>query len=372
MIKIGITGQSGFIGSHLYNILRTKSGFESIEFEDSYFNDKKKLRNFVKDCDAIVHLAAMNRHEDENVIYETNIKLVKELIAAMEDEKVNPHIIFSSSIQENLNNLYGKSKQEGRILFEKWAKRNKAKFTALIIPNVFGPFGKPFYNSFIATFSYLLVNNKTPEIKTDNSVNLIYVGSLCEKIINEISTSDNKILSINVKPDFNLKVSQVLNNLIAYKNQYIKSGIIPELKNINEVNLFNTFTSYIDYESFFPIKLKKNTDERGSFVEVIKTGIGGQISFSTTKKGITRGNHYHTRKIERFAVIKGKAIIELRKIGSDKKIKFYLNGNNPSFVDMPIWYTHNITNIGNEELYTQFWINEWYNPDDPDTFYEEV
>jgi len=118
--------------------------------------------------------------------------------------------------------------------------------------------------------------------------------------------------------------------------------------------------------------LKKHSDERGSFVETIKLKSGGQVSFSTTVPGITRGNHFHTRKAERFAVIKGVAKIELRKIGTDEKYTFILDGENPSYVDMPIWFTHNITNIGNEELYTIFWINEEYNSEDPDTYFEEV
>jgi UDP-2-acetamido-2,6-beta-L-arabino-hexul-4-ose reductase len=115
-----------------------------------------------------------------------------------------------------------------------------------------------------------------------------------------------------------------------------------------------------------------NTDDRGTFVETIKSNLGGQVSFSTTKPGITRGNHFHTRKIERFAVIKGKARIQLRRIGTDNILNFDLDGNHPSYVDMPIWYTHNITNVGNDELYTIFWINEFFDPDDSDTFFEKV
>ena len=126
----------------------------------------------------------------------------------------------------------------------------------------------------------------------------------------------------------------------------------------------------MDIPNYYPVKLVMNTDNRGSFVETIKSQLGGQVSFSTTKPGITRGNHFHTRKIERFAVIKGKARIQLRRIGTSKIINFDLDGNQPSYVDMPVWYTHNITNTGNEDLYTIFWINEFFNPDDPDTYFE--
>lgn len=140
----------------------------------------------------------------------------------------------------------------------------------------------------------------------------------------------------------------------------------------NDVALFNTYRSYIDLESIFPRKLKLNSDERGTFVETIRLGVGGQVSFSTTFPGITRGNHFHTRKIERFTVISGKALIKLRQIGTNRVFSFELNGEDPAYVDMPVWYTHNIKNIGSTELLTQFWINEWYDESNPDTFFENV
>ena len=144
------------------------------------------------------------------------------------------------------------------------------------------------------------------------------------------------------------------------------------LKDKFEHNLFNTYRSYIDYKTHFPVKFTQHTDPRGAFVEVIRLGIGGQCSFSTTVPDITRGNHYHTRKIERFAVIKGKALIQLRKIDTDEVLDFYLDGTEPAYVDMPIWYTHNIKNIGAEDLYTIFWIDEPFNPEDADTYFESV
>ncbi len=145
--------------------------------------------------------------------------------------------------------------------------------------------------------------------------------------------------------------------------------MIPDLSNTFERNLYNTFLCYVDHESFFPFHLKLNTDNRGSFVETVKLNSGGQVSFSTTVPGITRGNHFHIRKAERFAVIKGKARIEIRRVGTNNKLSFELDGARPSFVDMPIWHTHNITNIGEEELYTIFWVSEHYDANDPDTYF---
>lgn len=379
MIKVGITGQSGFVGTHLFNTLGLlPDKFERVPFEDNFFSDEPKLKGFVQQCDAIVHLAAMNRHNDADVIYETNIQLVKQLIKACEETSSTPHILFSSSTQEERDNPYGKSKKEGRKLLEKWAMRNYARFTGFIIPNVFGPFGNPYYNSFIATFCHQLTHNEQPKIDTDGSVKLIYVGELITEIIDHIFAMANEadpdaiVDEVPIKHTSENKVSEVLVLLESFKANYFKEGIFPNLNNPFERNLFNSFVSYIDHKKFFPFHLKQNTDDRGSFVETVKMNSGGQVSFSTTKPGITRGNHFHTRKAERFAVIKGKARIELRRIGTDEILSFELNGENPSFVDMPIWYTHNITNIGNEDLYTIFWISEFFDANDPDTFFEEV
>lgn len=377
MIKIGITGQAGFVGTHLYNTIGLNpEEFERIPFCDSYFQDDKALRTFVKSCDVIVHLAAMNRHPDPAVIYETNLLLVKQLVSAMEAERVTPHVLFSSSTQEEKDNEYGNSKREGRELFEQWAVRSGASFTGMVVPNVFGPFGLPNYNSFIATFCYKLVHGEFPEVMVDSPVRLIYVGSLCNHILDKIrhkaQHAKTSIERDEVPFDFEKKVTEILSLLENFESLYLKQGFIPEMKDLNEVNLFNTFRSYMNYATHFPVKLIKHADPRGVFVETIKLGVGGQVSFSTTVPEITRGNHYHTRKIERFTVIKGKARIQLRKVGTNEVLDFFLDGKEPAYVDMPVWYTHNITNIGEEELYTQFWINEWYDPNDGDTYFEEV
>ncbi|PJA04471.1 MAG: epimerase [Flavobacteriales bacterium CG_4_10_14_0_2_um_filter_35_18] len=377
-ITIGITGQAGFVGTHLFNFLGIQENVERILFRDEFFQDEKVLQAWVSQCDVIVHLAALNRHNDPEVIYKTNLELVQKLISACEATNSKPHILFSSSTQEEKDNLYGKSKKEGRELFEKCAERNGAQFTGLIIPNVFGSFGNPYYNSFIATFCHQLTHGEQPKIEVDGEVKLIYVGELVKEIFSVISDSllvtSHQSLITNHQLQFTteIKVSKVLSFLESYKSNYFEKGIISNLDNEFEKNLFNTFLCYIDHKSFFPFQLTKHSDERGSFVETIKLNSGGQVSFSTTVPGITRGNHFHTRKAERFAVIKGKARIELRKIGTEEVLSFELDGDKPSFVDMPIWYTHNITNIGNEDLYTIFWINEHYNAEDGDTFFEIV
>ena len=389
MIKIGITGQSGFIGTHLFNTLSLfKDKFILIPFEDNYFNETSKLESFIKECDVIVHLAAMNRHSNPEVLYRTNIELVQKLISAFERTSSRPYVIMSSSLQEFLDNPYGKSKREGRELFNKWADKTNAMFTGLIIPNVFGPFGVPFYNSVISTFSYQLVNNLEPKIEIDNQLSLIYVndlvnfiieliekyGSLAQAIKNRKSREDNldyppRILNIN--PQASYKVSELLEKLQGFKEIYYQNSIFPDLSNYFDLCLFNTFRSYIPLDNY-PRLFKVNADERGIYVEWAKSVSKGQSSYSTTKPQIIRGNHFHLRKVERFTVIEGNASIKLRKYGTTEVIEYILDGDEPAFVDIPIWFTHNITNIGDSNLITLFWTNEFYNPGDPDTYYEPV
>lgn len=372
MIKVGITGQSGFIGTHLYNYLGLqKDSVIRIPFRDEFFADTGRLEEFVQECDTIVHLAALNRHHDPDVIYDTNIKLVKKLIDTCEKTASKPHILFSSSTQEERDNVFGRSKREGRELLTKWAEKNNALFTGMVIPNVFGPFGMPYYNSVVATFSYQLSHNEEPRVDVDAQIKLIYINDLVKTIYdtiqNKVSEKEFKVQHTN-----EIKVTQILSILNNFRSLYFEKGEFPDLTDPFIRNLFNTFVCYSDIENHFPVMLNQKTDERGSFIETIRMNSGGQVSFSTTKPGITRGNHFHTRKAERFAVIKGKALIQLRRIGTDKVLNFELDGREPSYVDMPVWYTHNITNAGNDELYTIFWINEFYDPDDPDTYFEKV
>ena len=196
-------------------------------------------------------------------------RLVKQLIAAMEAENVTPHVIMASSIQEGRDNLYGKSKREGRRLFDKWANENGAKFTAAVIPNVFGPFGRPNYNSVVATFCHKLTHGETPQIDVDGSLSLIYINSLCRKFI-QIVRGEIKENPYYVPHCTEKKVSEILDLLNYFKENYFDKQIIPEFKEQFEFDLFNTFVCYIDHKEFYPGKFVPHTDERGSFVEVLK------------------------------------------------------------------------------------------------------
>ncbi|RQP14620.1 MAG: NAD-dependent epimerase/dehydratase family protein, partial [Chryseobacterium sp.] len=270
MQKIGITGQDGFVGKHLYNTLGLfPEEFERIEFKREYFDNDEQLDDFVNRCDAIVHLAAMNRHESEEVIYKTNVMLAQKLADSLSRTGSKVHVLFSSSSQEERDNLYGRSKKEGREILAAQTLRNGGNFTGLIIPNVFGPFGRPNYNSFIATFCYKLTHGEQPEIQTDGEVKLIYVGELVEEIIGRIrrnvTEKEFRVAHTSVH-----KVAEVFAKLNRFREEYFEKGEIPALQTVFDRQLFNTFRSYIDHASHFPVKLTKHTDPRGAFVEVIR------------------------------------------------------------------------------------------------------
>jgi UDP-2-acetamido-2,6-beta-L-arabino-hexul-4-ose reductase len=371
MIKVGVTGSNGFIGWHLCRTLELDiSKYKLISFKREWFEETDKLDSFVSKCDVIVHLAGVNRHFDEEYIYNTNIDLANKFVESFNRTEFKGQVIFSSSTQEENNNNFGKSKRVAREIFSNWSRKNKTQFNGLLIPNVFGAFGIPNYNSVIATFCHQLINNEIPNIIIDASLNLIYIDDLIKNILKIFKNDHNESNRIPYNDTY--KVSEILKILTSFKSSYFEKGLMPALRNQFEINLFNTFRSYISMENHFPIKYKNNVDNRGNFVEIIKLEIAGQVSFSTTQKDITRGNHFHTRKIERFSVIKGKALIQLRKVRTNKIINYYLSGEEPAYVDMPIWHIHNIKNIGEEELYTIFWINEIYDINNSDTYFENV
>jgi UDP-2-acetamido-2,6-beta-L-arabino-hexul-4-ose reductase len=369
-MKVGILGQTGFVGYHLKSYLQLKTDeIQLIPFDRSYFSDTKKLQNFVLECDVVVHLAGMNRGSDDQV-YECNLGLASQIVKALEKCHAKPYVLFASSTQEEKETSYGRSKKGATNLFIDWAIKNGAKFTSLIIPNVFGPFCKPYYNSVVATFCYQLTHNLEPKIETDDVLRLISVNDLVEYFHSLIREPAN---GFRVYPQnyTEIGVSEILLKLKEFKKIYFDEHVVPALNSVFDVHLFNTFRSYISPDHF-PVKSVPKSDERGNLVEAVKEKTGGQMFYSYTKPRKIRGNHYHRRKIERFFVVEGTASIKSRRIGSDQIIEYRLDGDEPSYVDIPVFYTHNITNIGETDLLTLFWTNELFDEADPDTYYEVV
>lgn len=369
-MNIAITGGDGFIGTHVANFIFSVSKIRCTGIVRSDFLGAEILSKKLAGCDCIVHLAGVNRHENSDYITSENIRLAHTLTDACDIIGIKPHILIASSTQEDLNNIYGNAKKAAREHIQDWAAKSGAKSSGLIIPNVFGPFGKPEYNSFIATFCHKIAQGEEPAIIKDNLVDLIYVLDLAKCIYQEISTPQYG--TIRIKATYSKKVSEVLSELKQFRKIYQECHTFPSLEDPFSLALFNTYRSYIRYDHY-PVPFILNTDDRGSFVEIARTNSQGQFSYSTTVPGVTRGNHYHTRKVERFAVIKGKAKISIRRIDKDQIIDYFVDGDEqPSFVDIPIWHTHKIINTGHSELLTLFWINEPYNAADPDTYFLDV
>ncbi|HQD27347.1 MAG TPA: NAD-dependent epimerase/dehydratase family protein, partial [Methanoculleus thermophilus] len=273
LLKVGITGQSGFIGYHLTQYLRLHGDeIEVVPFDAAYFRDPDQLEQFVRQCDVVVHLAAMNRGPDDE-LFATNVGLVQQLIEALERAGQTPHIIFSSSTQEERDNAYGRSKREGARLLAAWAERNNARCTSLVIPNVFGPFGRPFYNSVVATFCHQLTHDQEPRIDVDATLPLISVQELAREIFRVIQGAyDAPVVCLNATAE--MKVSDILARLCEFKEWYLDRHIVPNLNGPFDTALFNTFRSFIEPDHF-PVYPEVHADDRGYLAEVLKERSGG-------------------------------------------------------------------------------------------------
>ena len=367
-MKIGITGSNGFIGWHLRAFLKGKDEVEVITVSTSDF-EGNGLEKFALESEFIIHLAGVNRGEEDEV-YNSNVNMTKKLIEACDAVGSAPHIIFSSSIHCNKDTAYGKSKRKCAEMLEEWVTNSiNGRFSNLILPNVFGEFGIPFYNSVVSTFCYQVANDKESEITNDVTTNQIYAQEVASQIYDIILNDEEGSEEYKIEGN-EITVSEILAKLNEFKDCYDKHEV-PNVNNKFDLQLFNTYRSY-KYPDNCRSTFFLYEDDRGYLFEAAKCSSGGQVFFSTTKPSITRGNHYHTRKVERFVVIDGKAEINIRKILSNETNAFIVNGEDHQYIDMPTFCTHNVKNIGDTDLLMLFWCNEVFNPNDADTFYEEV
>lgn len=368
-MRIIISGYRGFIGAHLVRNLKLHYPEKELIFltkED--FKTANKLCKKINVEDLIFHLAGVNISSTDEEIINLNYEINNNLSLALKKIKFKGVLFFSSSLKEKTKTSYGRAKKLGREVFQKLSNELNFTFNYSLIPNVYGPFCKPNYNSFIATFSFNLINKKPVRIIQNDKINLIYIDDLIELLLKII---DNPIIKIDFKKSINiLKVSEVFDKLNYFFKIYICDNEFPRLENKFDIKLFNSFRSYIDLKNHFPQRHKFHEDDRGRFSEISRSYSKGQTSISYTNPGFTRGNHFHKRKIERFTVLKGKAEIQIKKYMTNEIISFKLSGENMSFIDIPIWHVHNIRNIGKKELITHFWINEFFEKNDNDTFLE--
>ena len=365
-MKIGITGIDGLLGWHLRAYLHGGRKATVRGVDRPTYSDPRSLADFVQDVDAVVHLAGVNRGNDAE-LEETNIDLTNRLIAACEKTGSKPHIVFASSTHADRDTAYGRSKRACAAKFRQWSDKNRANFTNLVLPHVFGEFGKPFYNSVVSTFCYQIANREAPTIVTDGDLELVHTQEVATRILQVIGKGES---GDNREQGRSIKVSELLAKLNEIARLY-NCQIVPDLRDLLDLRLFNTFRSYL-FPKYYPVTLSVHADSRGALFEAVKSRNAGQMFFSTTKPGVTRGNHYHTRKFERFLVTSGEAVIRLRKLFSGEIVEFRVSGSNPQYIDMPTFYIHNITNIGSTDLVTVFWAHEIFDKDDSDTYPESV
>jgi len=241
-LNVGITGQSGFIGGHLFNYLKLHNDIERIVFDKDFFSSSEKLKKFVLQCDVIVHLAGMSRHENQQLVYETNILLADKLINAMMEVKKKFHLIFISTTHDHKNTPYHISKRETVLMFEKWAASDNSRLTVIKTPNVFGPYSKPFFNSVVSTFCHQIANNEKINLNGNELLRLVDVHRLCNAIRKNLSDPNNR--NIVLPHEFELTLTDLANKLLYYKKTLDKL-VMPELKSLLDIRLFNTFISYI-------------------------------------------------------------------------------------------------------------------------------
>ena len=310
-MRVGITGAEGLIGTHVHAYFHGVEDVEVVPADIPEFATAELRRAFVSDCDAVVHLAGQNRGDDDE-LYRTNVTLAEQLIEACEAEDVQPHVIFSSSTHIYRETAYGRSKRECSRLLAGWADRSGARFTNLVLPNVFGEGGRPFYNSAVSTFCHQLAVGEEPTIIQDATIEFVHAQQVAAKVhavLSEGTTGD--LVMTGVKKT----VSEVLGKLQHIATLY-GEFVVPDLRERFDASLFNTYRSYL-FPSACPMTPALHSDARGHLFEAVRTLNGGQAFFSTTRPDITRGNHYHLRKFERFCVIRGQAVIRLRKLFSD-------------------------------------------------------
>ncbi|WP_426350437.1 capsular polysaccharide biosynthesis protein CapF [Alloiococcus sp. CFN-8] len=369
-MKILITGAKGFIGKNLIAELKNRKYLDILEYDID--TNQLLLEEYCQEADFIFHLAGVNRPKEQSEYMEGNFGFTSILLDKLKEHKNNCPIMISSSIQAEQDNPYGKSKKAGEDLMFSYGKDTGAKILVYRFPNVFGKWCRPNYNSAVATFCNNIARN-IPITVNDPSVvmNLVYIDDVVEELINALTGKENKDGDFCVVPMVHtITLGEIVDLIYSFKKSRDQLSI-PNVSDNFTKKLYSTYLSYLP-EDNFSYKLKMNVDNRGSFTEFIKTSERGQVSINISKPGITKGNHWHHTKNEKFLVVSGKGVIRFRKIDSDKVIEYYVSGDKLEVVDIPTGYTHNIENLGETDMVTVMWANEQFDTEKPDTYYLEV
>lgn len=368
-MKVLVTGANGFIGKNLVARLNELKNYEVISIDKD--NTREELVNGILEAEFIFHLAGINRPKDEKEFFEGNSGLTGDIVNILKENNKNTPIAITSSIQADLDNAYGQSKkisEEELLMYSAYAK---AKVFIYRLPNVFGKWCRPNYNSAVATFCHNIARSKEVWISDPSrEMTLVYIDDVVRNLIS--SMEDEGSLGGYVNVDVEHKAT--LGHIVELLNSFVESRktlMLPNMEDEFTKKLYSTYLSYLP-EDKFSYPLKMNVDNRGSFTEFLKTSDKGQVSINISKPGITKGNHYHHTKNEKFLVVSGEGVIQFRKIDSEEVIEYKVSGEKLEVIDIPVGYTHNIINTGTSDMVTVMWVNEVFNPEKPDTIFMEV
>ena len=359
-MNVLVTGASGFIGKNL--CLALKEAKHNV-FEFDIFSTPEELSAFINEADAVVHLAGVNRPLNPEEFINGNVNLTKRVLDLAAGSKKKPLIVFASSTQATLDNPYGKSKKQAEDLLL------SSGHPVLIyrLYNVFGKWCKPNYNSVIATFCHNVANDLPLQInKEAPSIDFVYIDDVVSCLIGALTQLSDDTIRYP-EPHYSKRLDDIADLLCRFKESR-KTFMAPPIEDAFARKLYATYLSYLP-EDAFAYPLDSHVDERGSFTEILKTLGLGQISVNVAKPGVTKGNHYHHTKNEKYLIVHGTCEIKLRQLGSDHVTTYRCSDQLLEVVDIPVGYTHSITNVGNDDSVTLMWASERFDPSNPDTYF---
>jgi UDP-2-acetamido-2,6-beta-L-arabino-hexul-4-ose reductase len=366
-----VTGSNGFIGRNLIAGLRRIENAVIAEFDVD--DDINTLTSHLKHADWIFHLAGINRPKKVEEFEKGNVGLTHTIVSQLEDMKRTVPVVFASSIQATLDNPYGRSKKKAEDVLIEYSKRNKAKIYIYRLPNVFGKWSRPNYNSVVATFCYNISHDLDITISDkDKELCLVYIDDVVVEFTKLITDSPRKSEKAyySIERSFKVTLGELAEKIYQLK-EIRKTLLLPDFNDEFMECLYATYLSFLDVDDFV-YSLEMKEDKRGCLFEILKSPHSGQIFVSTSHKGVQRGNHYHDTKVEKFCVIKGKAVIRLRNVLEDEVISLHVSEKKIEVVDIPPGFTHSIENLSDGELVVLFWANQVFDPQNPDTHFLKV